>query len=290
MTTTIGACFVPVHPPEELVPFTQQAVAAGLDEVWLWEDCFNYGGLSAAAFALAATERIRVGIGLMPVPLRNVALTAMEVATIGRSHPARLLAGLGHGVQSWMRQADAAVASPLTLLREHVEAQRSLLAGETVSVQGRYVQLDDVRLDWPPQQQPPLFIGASGPKSLALAAELGAGTLLEGQDDADIERRCAIVRAARESGPTAVPGDHPIVAQPLLATGPGAQERIDGVAQAWGLPEGAGWAGGAEQIAERMRRWMSYGVTGFAVVPTRDEPDVPGLFAFLHEEVRPLLA
>ncbi len=285
----LGVCFVPVHPPESVVQMAQQAEAAGLDELWLWEDCFKYGGLTAAALALAATDRISVGIGLMPVPLRNAALTAMELATLARAHPGRLIAGLGHGVQSWMKQAGAAVDSPMTLLREQVQAQRSLLAGEEVSVQGRYVQLDAVSLDFPPPQPPPLVIGASGPRSLALAAELGAGTLLEGQDEEEVRRRCQIVREARATGPVAVPGEHPILAMPLLATGPGAQERVEQVARAWGLPPGAGWVGGAEQVADHMRRWMGHGVSTLAIVPTRDEPDVPSLMAFVHEQVRPLL-
>ena len=49
-----------------------------------------------------------------------------------------------------MAQVGAGVESPMTLLREHTVAVRALLAGETVSVSGRYVQLDAVALDWPP--------------------------------------------------------------------------------------------------------------------------------------------
>jgi alkanesulfonate monooxygenase SsuD/methylene tetrahydromethanopterin reductase-like flavin-dependent oxidoreductase (luciferase family) len=42
---------------------------------------------------------VSVGIGLLPVPLRNVAITAMEAATLHRLFPNRLLLGVGHGVQ-----------------------------------------------------------------------------------------------------------------------------------------------------------------------------------------------
>jgi alkanesulfonate monooxygenase SsuD/methylene tetrahydromethanopterin reductase-like flavin-dependent oxidoreductase (luciferase family) len=76
-------------------PTLQPAVAsaaedAGLQELWLWEDCFWEGGIASAAAALAWTERLRVGVGLLPVPLRNVALTAMEVATLHRLFPDRV--------------------------------------------------------------------------------------------------------------------------------------------------------------------------------------------------------
>ena len=53
----------------------------------------------------------------------------------------RLKVGIGHGVQDWMRQAGAAVASPLTLMREYVTALSDLLAGRSVTVYGRYVRI-----------------------------------------------------------------------------------------------------------------------------------------------------
>src|SRR5690606_25039341 len=82
------------------------------------------------AAVLAWTERVRVGVGLLPVPLRNVALTAMEAATLHRMFPGRVTLGVGHGVQDWMGQVGARPESPLTLLREHLLALRALLRGE----------------------------------------------------------------------------------------------------------------------------------------------------------------
>ena len=79
--------------------------------------------------ALASTERLTVGIGVLPAPLRNVVATAMEIATLDAMFPGRVRLGIGHGVQDWMRQAGAAVASPLTLMREYVTALRDLFAG-----------------------------------------------------------------------------------------------------------------------------------------------------------------
>ena len=184
-----GVVFRPQHPPEELRAAVRAAEDAGVDELWLWEDCFLEGGLTTAAAALAWSERITVGIGLLPVPLRNPAVVAMELATLARLFPGRLTVALGHGVQDWMRQVGAAVESPLTLLREHTTAVRSLLAGETVDVRGRYVSLDRVALDWPPDQPPTLLIGGRGPKTVALAGEVSDGVLLDTVTDPDVVRR-----------------------------------------------------------------------------------------------------
>lgn len=136
-------------------------------------------GIAPAAAALAWTSRLSVGIALMPVPLRNVALTAMEIATLARLFPGRFLPAVGHGVLDWMGQTGARVESPMTLLREYVQALQSLLVGDRVTCSGRYVTLDDVALDWPPAQVPPLLVGANRPKTLALAGELGDGVVVD---------------------------------------------------------------------------------------------------------------
>ena len=109
----LGITYVPYLHPEHLRDLAQAAQECGLDDLWVWEDCFKQSGVAAAAAALAWTDTVRVGIGLLPVPLRNVALTAMEIATLSRLFPGRLLPGIGHGVQPWMAQVGGRVASPL---------------------------------------------------------------------------------------------------------------------------------------------------------------------------------
>ncbi len=76
----------------------------------------------------------------------------------------------------------------MTLLRKHTTAIRALLHGRTVTMDGRYVQLRDVALDWPPPQVPPLLVGARGPKTVALAAELADGVILDGDPEHPIEK------------------------------------------------------------------------------------------------------
>jgi len=189
VSTSIGVVFRPQLPPEELRGAVEAAEAAGIGELWLWEDCFLEGGLTAAAAALAWSERITVGIGLLPVPFRNPALAAMEIATLARLFPGRLTVALGHGVQEWMHQVGAGVDSPMTLLREHVSAVQALLRGDEVDVRGRYVSLDRVRLDWPPDPAPRLLVGARGPRTIALAGEVSDGVLLDTVIDPDVVRR-----------------------------------------------------------------------------------------------------
>jgi alkanesulfonate monooxygenase SsuD/methylene tetrahydromethanopterin reductase-like flavin-dependent oxidoreductase (luciferase family) len=175
--TTLGAIFPPSLPPEELRSVAVAADRAGLEQLWLWEDCFKESGIATAAAVLGWTERLTVGIGLLPVPLRNVAITAMELATIERMFPGRLVPGIGHGVLDWMGQVGVRAASPMTLLREYTIALRRLLRGDTLTTSGRYVRLDNVTLDWPPASPPPVLVGAIGQRTVALAGETSDGVI-----------------------------------------------------------------------------------------------------------------
>ena len=186
---TVGVVFRPQQPPEALETVVRAVDEAGVPELWLWEDCFLEGGLTTAAAALAWSRRLRVGVGLLPVPLRNPALAAMEIATIARLFPDRFVPAVGHGVLDWMGQVGARVASPMTLLREHAVAVRDLLDGHRVDTAGRYIHLDGVALDWPPPSRPPLLVGARGDKTILLAGEVADGVLLDSVTGPDVVRR-----------------------------------------------------------------------------------------------------
>ncbi|GAA1953845.1 LLM class flavin-dependent oxidoreductase [Amycolatopsis minnesotensis] len=178
MAKRVGAMFPCRIPASRLVRLSQEAERSGLDELWVVEDCFYTGGIANAATALAATEAITVGIGVLPTVARNAAIAAMELAALATLHPGRLIAGFGHGVPDWMRQIGEYPPSPLAALRETLSAVRRLLAGEQVTVDGKHVRLDDVRLEFPPAVVPPVFAGVRGPKSLAVSGAEADGTIL----------------------------------------------------------------------------------------------------------------
>ncbi|MGW2572243.1 LLM class flavin-dependent oxidoreductase [Streptomyces sp. NPDC001537] len=288
--TGLGAVFRPQLPPERLREVARLADESGLEELWLWEDCFREGGISTAAAALAWTERLRVGVGLLPVPLRNVAITAMETAALHRMFPGRPVVAVGHGVQDWMGQVGARVESPVTLLREHLVALRALLAGERVTTEGRYVRLDDVALDWPPAGPVPVLAGATGPRSLRLAGEAADGTVLTASTTADGVRRARrLIDEGRESAGRTDP--HQVVVYLLTATGPDAAARVHAELADEGLeavPD-LGVAGDAAAVAKAVQRLADAGADRVILQPTGDEPDPEGFVRFAAQEVRPLV-
>jgi alkanesulfonate monooxygenase SsuD/methylene tetrahydromethanopterin reductase-like flavin-dependent oxidoreductase (luciferase family) len=176
--TKLGIVFTADRPPEELAAFAAAAESAGLDELWLWEDCFLTGGIATSATALAATTRITVGLGVMPAVFRNAVAAAMEIATVARMHPSRFIAGLGHGVPAWMDQVGALPPKPVRALEETAVAIQRLLAGERFSTEGDYVNLRDVGLARPPALRPPLVLGVRRPFGLRASGRVADGTIL----------------------------------------------------------------------------------------------------------------
>ena len=250
------------------------AEAAGLDELWLWEDVYRQSAVAQAGALLAATRRLRVGLGVLPVPLRNVVLTAMDVATLVEMFPGRVVPGIGHGVQSWMEEIGVRAASPLSLLREHGTALRALLHGEAVTCAGRYVTLDDARLVWPPADPPPLYVAGHGPRTLLVAGEVGDGVMLQlGVLPADVEEKVATARQGRAAAGRSEPLDV------VVYVGVDAALR----------------SAGPEATAAHLRRWVDAGATTVAVVPvmpdgeTPDMSDPAGVAVWLGTEVRPLV-
>jgi alkanesulfonate monooxygenase SsuD/methylene tetrahydromethanopterin reductase-like flavin-dependent oxidoreductase (luciferase family) len=165
-------------PATQVLGFARRAEQLGFDEVWVVEDLGFRGGIAQAGALLASTERIVVGIGILPAGARNAAFAAMELATLAQLFPGRLIAGVGHGMPAWMRDVGAWPESPLTLLREFTVALRTLMRGEPGPAGGRYVRVEGVVIEEMPEVVPPVVLGVRGPKSLAVAGEVADGVNL----------------------------------------------------------------------------------------------------------------
>ncbi|MEV4175156.1 LLM class flavin-dependent oxidoreductase [Nonomuraea sp. NPDC049709] len=266
----LGVMFDRGLPPEQLIPFAKALDETTVGDLWVVEDLGWTGGISAAATALAVTSRLRVGIGITPAPLRNPMLLAMELANLERVHPGRLAAGIGHGVQEWMRQVGAAVPSPLALLEETITSVRALLRGETVTLHGRAVHLDGVSLVHPPAVPPPVLAGVKSPRSLALSGRVAQGTIVpEGVGPADLPG--IIERIGGEE-------DHELVVFTYLHTGPDTGEvtrsMVEGQAGFLGVaPEDVVMATGApEEAAAQVKSLWAAGADTVAVRPLGTDP------------------
>jgi alkanesulfonate monooxygenase SsuD/methylene tetrahydromethanopterin reductase-like flavin-dependent oxidoreductase (luciferase family) len=222
---------------------------------------------------------------VLPVPLRNVALTAMEAAALQRLFPGRITIGVGHGVQGWMGQVGARAASPLTLLSEYLQALRGLLDGERLTVDGRYVSLEDVALGWPPVTAPPVLAAATGSRTLEVSGRLADGTILDSASTTPERLREArqLIDAGRAGAGRTSP--HQLVVYLLTVTGPDAARRLASMGRAGT----AAVAGGAPEVAEAVRFWARAGADKVVLHPDAAGPDPVEFIRFAAEQVQPLL-
>ncbi|MFE2975996.1 LLM class flavin-dependent oxidoreductase [Streptomyces sp. NPDC059258] len=177
---TVGVLLPRDLPADRILPYARRAEESGFGAVWVVEDLGFRGGIAQAAAVLASTDRVRVGIGLLPAGARNVAFAALEIASLAQLFPGRVDVAVGHGMPHWMRSVGQWPRSPLTFLHEYVDALRALLRGELTQRRGQYVHLDGVQLDPSalPDVVPDILAGVRGPKSLALSGEVADGTVL----------------------------------------------------------------------------------------------------------------
>lgn len=194
MTTTpagcpVGLAFASATAPEHVPDFARRAERLGFGELWFAEDCFFSGGIAAAATALAVTDEIPVGLGIISAMTRHPGVMAMELSTLARMHPGRLRPGIGLGVPAWLEQMGLRPKSMLTALREVVGTLRSLLAGEAVTLEGRTVTARDVALSFPAPEPLPIHMGVVGPKATMLSGEIADGNVLSVLAGVDYVRR-----------------------------------------------------------------------------------------------------
>jgi len=216
---SIGVVLGSAIAPELVCSAAETAEEAGFDEVWLAEDYFFTGGISGAALALSATSQIKIGLGVVSAMTRHPALLAMEIATMTRGNPDRLIAGIGLGVPAWLRQMGLHPDSPLAAMRECVTAIKELLSGATLQREGSVYAFDKVTLTYPEIGAPtPVRMGVSGPRMLRLSGEVADGSVLSVASSLEYVRWArARVDEGRERGERQ--DSHPITVFAIYAVG-----------------------------------------------------------------------
>ncbi len=182
MTQPVALYLQDAHPIREGMEIVKYAEARGFDAVWqadsrLVRDCM----IPMAAFA-AVTDTIRIGSGVVDCWSRNPARLAAMFSTLDDLAPGRTILGIG----AWWDPLAAKVgihrARPLTVMREIVTVVRALLHNETVTMDGVYVHLDGVELDYVYQERRakdvPIYIGATGMQMMELTGEIADGCVL----------------------------------------------------------------------------------------------------------------
>jgi 5,10-methylenetetrahydromethanopterin reductase len=204
----VGLAFLGAPAVPEMVRLARRAEETGFDSVWVAETRMTRDGIVPAAALAGATDRIRVGTGIVNVYTRGPVLLAVTFATLDEIAPGRIVMGLGTGSPRVLAAQGVAFERPLRRLREYVEAIRPLLAGEEVTREGADVRLDGARIEdvlaagGGPARPVPLYLGVTGARAVELAGELADGVLLNVGLPTDYVRRALgwLERGAASAG------------------------------------------------------------------------------------------
>jgi F420-dependent oxidoreductase-like protein len=178
----------PWFSPEEQISLARQADRTGLDSVWVAE-AWGQDAVSVLGHLSAVTERVALGSGLMQIPGRTPAMTAMTAATLDVLSGGRFRLGLGvSGPQVSEGWHGVPFSRPLARTREYVEIVRAALAREApLEYRGEEFQLPVnggsglgkplKLLARPVQERIPIYLGSMGPKAIEQTAEIADGWL-----------------------------------------------------------------------------------------------------------------
>ena len=158
------------------VELAQRAEALGFDSVWLSEDPDGWDAFAALILLAHKTDRIRLGTGVTNPYLRHPNLIAASVATLDWVGRGRAFLGLGRGQAEWYREAfGMEVAHPLARMRETVDLLRQWWRPPHVATGEGELISRGWRRSFGPLSAPPIYLAATGPRTLSLAGEIADG-------------------------------------------------------------------------------------------------------------------
>jgi F420-dependent oxidoreductase-like protein len=175
-------------PPPGVEETIAEAERLGLDSIWTAE-AYGSDGLTPLAWWGARTERVKLGTAITQMSARQPAMTAMSAMTLDHLSGGRFILGLGVSgpqvVEGWYGMP---FAKPLARTREYIGILRDIWARKgPVTNDGPHYPLPlpggtglakPLKSSIHPLREDiPIYLGAEGPKNIALCAELCDGWL-----------------------------------------------------------------------------------------------------------------
>lgn len=181
--------------PRDLVRFARRAEEIGFSFVGIsdhfhpWIDSQGQSPFvwSVIGGVAAATERIAVMTGVTcPLIRTHPAIVAQAAATSAAMLPGRFWFGVGTGEnlnEHVLGDHWPPIDERLEMLEEAVDVIRKLWTGELVSHRGDYYEVQQARIYTLPDEPPPIYIAAKGPRAGETAGRIGDGLIGTSPDE-----------------------------------------------------------------------------------------------------------
>ncbi len=172
-----GVVLQGVDAPGTFCGMVEEIESLGFDHLWLTDsslharNCYAYLTLAATR-----SSRLLIGTAVTNPATRHPAITAAAAATVDEIAAGRLILGIGAGDRPLL--ALGLEPSRLATVQAAVGAIRGLWRGEQVDAVDKEFSLTGAHLRFPARAGIPVFISASGPRTLELAGRIADGVIL----------------------------------------------------------------------------------------------------------------
>ncbi|WP_035858084.1 TIGR03854 family LLM class F420-dependent oxidoreductase [Cryptosporangium arvum] len=285
----VGTGSLPAGALERLVSRLEEL---DVDSLWLSEQLSarSVDPMAGLAWALARTERLKVGTGVVVLPGRNPVLFAKELATLALLAPRRVLPAVGLGPA----RASERGAFPVppgrrgAVFDEALTVVRRLLSEPTVSFHGDHFSFDDIGIGEWPERRPDIWLGGAVPAALERVGRFGDGWLASRQTPAETAAGIVSINAAAERAGREIEPDHFGLSLPVAfgslpdGTAAALRARRPDVDPAELVP--VGWPA----IAATIERYVEAGVTKFVLYPVITPEEWDTFLDAFAEHAKPL--
>lgn len=194
MNVKFGLEFLPTTPILDITELSKYADNLGFDVIWV-TDHYNNRNVYVTLTSIALnTKNIKLGTGVVNPYVTNPLWIASAIASIDEISGGRAFLGIGAGDKATLDKLAIEWKKPLKAVKESVEVIRRLLKGEVVNFDGEIVKSRGGSLTYKPAHDIPIYIGAQGPKMLALASSIGDGILINASHPKDYDYAIKIIK------------------------------------------------------------------------------------------------
>jgi 5,10-methylenetetrahydromethanopterin reductase len=179
--------------PAACVELARAAEASGLAGVWFAENAFARGILPAAAACALATRKLRVNAGVFNPYSRHPTMMAMEAGALDELSGGRTAISIGAGIMSATEKMGLRADKPVAALRDTIAIVRGLLCGNEVDHAGPFFSARNVKLDYKPRVDIPIFLAGRGDLTVKLSGEAADGLIVSNMCSIEFAGRLAVL-------------------------------------------------------------------------------------------------
>jgi probable F420-dependent oxidoreductase len=262
--------------PHQLAEVVDQLEASGVDSLWFSELVYTpaVDPVVGMAFALARTNRLKVGTSVAVLPGRHPVLVAKQLASLAAVAPKRVLPvfGLRSAIPAERDVFTVPHGERAAVFDESLRLLRAALLDDAAEFRGRYFTVSGVAIAPRPVPALDIWLGGSAPAAFRRIGALGDGWLGSFLTPAEARSgREAIERAASEAG-RRIEADHFGISL-AVADGEVPPELITAARRRRpDLDPGAVIAANWEQLHRQLDGYLDAGLTKFVIRPVGPVP------------------